>query len=168
MLDLAVFLLIGGFMLLVVVYGDGPERLGGQIMLFILAFSTLRMLIMVGPVDGFDVLGLVSDVLAFSGFLWIALFAWRFWPIWTASLQLLAIGAHFGPALELPIAPLAYAIMRTAPTGIAIITLVGATWIHQRKSRSGVNMPPWRTWSGPLNRIAPTRWQAGSSPNLVR
>jgi hypothetical protein len=156
MLDLAVILLVAASLTFAVVCGDSPEKRGGQIMLVVLGFSVLRLFVNASQVAGFDLLGLLSDVLAFFGFLWIALFAWRIWPLWTAALQLLAIGAHFGPALDLSIAPLAYAIMRSAPTAIAILTLVGATWLHRSKARSGVSMPPWRTWSGPLSRISPT------------
>lgn len=168
MLDLVVLAFLTCSLGLVVALGGGPERMGGQIMLVVLALSAIRMIIIADQVHGFDLLGLLSDVLAFVGFLWIAVFAWRLWPIWTAALQLIAIGAHFGPALNLPIAPLAYAIMRSAPTATVIVTLIAATGWHCKKMRSGISMPPWRTWSGPLNRISPMNWQAGYSRNLAR
>lgn len=168
MIDLAAVTFVLVLLLIVVRYGSGPEVIGGQIMIAVVSFGFLRGTLADGPVDGFDALGLFADGFAFVAFLWIALFAWRLWPIWTASLQLLAIGAHFGPALDLPIAPLAYAIMRSAPTIVAIITLLGATWLHRRRVRSGDNTPPWRTWSGPLNQISPIQWQNGSSRGTAR
>lgn len=168
MLDLVVILGIAAALIFVVRCGDGPERAGGLVMLLILAFSVLRLLITTGPVDDFDLLGLLSDGFAFIGFSWIALFAWRFWPIWTAALQLLAIGAHFGPALQLPVDPLAYAIMRTAPTAVAILSLVAATIFHLRKPGLVGSKQRWRTWSGPLSRISPKRWPRAFLPNTGR
>ena len=168
MIDLAAIFSVVVLLILIIRFGEEPEQLGGQIMLFTVCFGILRATITIGPVDDFDVLGLLSDCLTFVGFTWIALFAWRVWPIWTAAFQLLAIGGHFGPALQLPIEPLAYAIMRTAPTIIAIVALAGATWVHRSRARSGGNMPPWRTWSGHLNRISPTNWPKGFWRNMVR
>jgi hypothetical protein len=168
MIDLAAVAGVLALLVVVVLYGDGPEMLGGQIMMFLVIFGLARSVITLGPVSDFDMLGLIADGLAFVGFLWIALFAWRLWPIWIASLQLLAILAHVGPLMELPIAPLAYAIMRSAPTTIALVTLLGATLLHQRKRRLGVNMLPWRTWSGHLNQISPKRWQTNFFRHLGR
>lgn len=168
MADLAAALIIIASLTFVIRCGDEPEKIGGQIMLFILGLAIVRMLLMARQIDEFDVLGLLSDCLTFLGFLWIALFAWRIWPLWTAALQLLAIGAHFGPALALPIEPMVYAILRSAPTAIVLLTLVGATWLHRRRARSGASTLPWRTWSGPLSRISPMRWQRSSSVNMAR
>lgn len=168
MIDLAAILFVILLLILVIRLGEGPEQLGGQIMLFTVCFGILRAAITIGPINDFDVLGLLSDCVTFGGLTWIALFAWRVWPLWTAALQLLAIGAHFGPALQLPIEPLAYAIMRMAPTTIAIVAIVGATILHRSRARSGVSTPPWRTWSEPLNRISPINWPTNFWHNMAR
>lgn len=168
MYDLAViclvFIALGG----VVKWGHGPERTGGQIMLLIISLGIVRALLTDGDVDDFDAFGLISDIVAFAGMVWIALFAWRYWPLWSAALQLLAIGAHFGPALALPIEPIVYALMRSAPTIIVLVTLVGATWLNRGLESAPGNNVHWRNWSVPLNRISPKKLQSVSWRSLER
>lgn len=144
LLLLLVLLSIVGAALL---FGGEPERYGAIIigLSFVLGLVR-REFVGLRTVDT-DPFGLSIDILAFAGLVAIALYARRVWPIWASSLQLLAVTAHLARAFEISIMPLAYGLMRAAPTYIIWIVLAFATLNHMRTRRVGVNLPAWKRWS---------------------
>lgn len=159
---LTVFALLG-CSLLAMHLGGEPERRGGQVFGCIVLLSTVRSYAIGAEAQHLDLPALSVDLFGFAAFTWIAVFAWRIWPLWASSLQLLALAAHLSRALAVPIHPLVYLLMRTAPTYLEVVVLLLGVWGYRRRKRKHGNMPSWRKWSGPLNRMAPTRWPSGSS-----
>jgi hypothetical protein len=145
-------------------WGGEPERRGGQIYGAIVCFSLIRLAWSGLEFAQLDLLGLLVDFCGFAAFTWITVFAWRIWPIWVASLQLLALAAHLSRTFTIPIDPLVYAVMRTAPTYLEAIVIILAVLNFRRTTRKFGSMPSWREWSGWLNRIGPTKSRANSSP----
>ena len=143
-------------------WGGEPERRGGQIILCLVGLSFLRHLLLGVQSEQIDIPGLAIDIFGFAAFSWIALFAWRIWPLWASSLQLIAVAAHTARSLDIPIHPLIYVLMRTAPTYLEVIVLLIGVASYRKQMRVHGSMPSWRNWSGPLNRIAPSRLRSDS------
>ena len=109
-------------------------------------FGMLRRFMVGNQSEALDLVGLISDFAILVALLAIAQFAWRIWPIWAASLQLLAVFAHVIQGFNIATNPMVYTIMRSAPTYLVWLVLVIGTWTqHRRKCRSG-NSPSWRSW----------------------
>lgn len=138
-------------------HGALPER-RGAVALLILILLGLARLGLGGPAKGtLDLIGLSLDLGALLFFGHLALHAWRVWPIWAASLQLLAVFAHIVRVLEIEMDPLAYLIMRSGPSYFMALTLLIGTISQVRLTLAGVNRPCWRDWSQPSRRPMPTR-----------
>jgi hypothetical protein len=137
--------------------GGDPERRGAQVVLMLLILGLLRTIILGTKLSELDVAGLVLDTCAMAAFVWIALFAWRFWPLWASALQLLAVMAHVTRAFDIPIHPIVYAILRTVPTYMLPLILLIATIRYRQVMRKNGKSLSWRNWSGRLNHIAPSR-----------
>jgi hypothetical protein len=155
--SLAVLALLVGIIAFAWKCGGPPER-QGAVALSIVAFMGLIRIEVAGlDINKLDFIGLAIDLAAFLMISRIALHAWRVWPIWAASLQLLAVFAHAVRVLEIGMDPLAYAIMRTSPTYFVSITLLVGTLIHLRLMRAGGNRPSWRVWSQVSHPATPKR-----------
>lgn len=137
--------------------GAAPERRGAATLLIVLLLSMVRTQLVGFNIGGLDWTGLAIDTFAFLIFSRVAIHAWRVWPIWAASLQLLAVFSHAVRVLEIDMDPLAYGIMRSGPTYFVAITLLIGTISHRRLMRAGVNRPCWRDWSQPSHRQMLTR-----------
>jgi hypothetical protein len=101
-----------------------------------------------------DVVSAMTDCIGFVGFCLVAVFARRAWPLWVSSLQLIALTAHAIRGLDIPIHPIAYAIISWAPSDLIPLTLIIGTAIHQRRKLKLANSlsPSWRSWSRQSNR----------------
>ena len=75
------------------------------------------------------------DLVGFVLILAVALRADRWWPLWVAGVQLLAVLAHLLRAIDASVPPLAYAIMERWPFWIAIILTGIGTYFHARRER---------------------------------
>lgn len=129
------------------VAGGEPERCVVLIILIAYLLSIIRMAFIGLDDDRLDIFGLLIDVFTFAGVAYTALYAIRIWPIWAASLQLLAIFAHLVRIFEIDIDPIAYGIMRSGPTYFVWIALLIGTCLHHRREQSGARRPSWRNWS---------------------
>jgi hypothetical protein len=77
----------------------------------------------------------VIDLLALSGFTWVAIKSDRFWPLWVAGLQLTTSFGHFLKLFEADMVPIAYAVaLRFWSYPIQIILAV-AVWRSCRRGR---------------------------------
>lgn len=77
----------------------------------------------------------VIDLLALSGFTWVAVKSDRFWPLWVAGLQLTTSFGHFLKLFEADMVPIAYAVaLRFWSYPIQIILAV-AVWRSCRRGR---------------------------------
>ena len=139
------------------IWGDEPERLGAKVFAAMYALSIFRGFSFGTSADEIDLFGMLTDIFGFVGFFWIALFAWRIWPLWASALQLIAISAHLVRILEIEMDPLAYLFMRFAPSYlVSIILLVVCLQLRWQGSVSSNNLC-WRDWSGRSIRNAPKK-----------
>jgi hypothetical protein len=126
--------------------GGEPERQGAWVLVGLLAAALLRRWLLGIEVGSIDLAGVVPDILAFLAFTWIALRAWRIWPLWAASLQLLAIASHVVRVLEIEIDPIVYAFMRSGPTYLVWLALLIGSISNRGSAQIGDSTPPWRSW----------------------
>ena len=137
--------------------GAAPERQGALILLIFTLLGLIRIGVAGLAESELDLVGLTFDIAALMFLGYLALHAWRVWPIWATSLQLLAVFAHIVRVLEIEMDPLAYLIMRSGPSYFMAIVLLIGTISHVRLTRAGVNRPFWRDWSQPSRQQMQTR-----------
>lgn len=76
------------------------------------------------------------DVFGLAGFLFIALRADRWWPLWVVSVQLLSVLAHVLRVTNAALPPRAYAVLERWPFWIAILMTALGTYSYARRSRT--------------------------------
>jgi len=119
--------------------GGKPERHVATIYLGMLISSSLYVFI-VGPHEDVDYHSLhhfrfLLDLAAFLAVLWVALRYDRWWTLWVGSVQFIAVMAHLLRAYDMPINPIAYAIMERWPVWMAVILTGFGTLMHIRRSQ---------------------------------
>lgn len=135
--------------------GGGPERIiGSTILATVVADPILHLALNVRFVS-VDPTHLIIDVARFGAFALVALRANRFWPIWLAGLQMLALGAHLTREMELSIHPVVYAVMKAMWSYGMVVLLVFATRHHQRLIANGATRKSWSTFSPPATKGMP-------------
>ena len=128
-------------------WGREPERQGAKVIAAMFLLSILRLNLFGIRLDGLDYIGIFIDIVGFAAFLLIALFAMRVWPLWAAALQLIAMTAHLVMAFDIHIHPMAYLLMRYAPSYlVSIILLLACIRMRWRGSATDKNSS-WRVWS---------------------
>lgn len=115
-----------------------------------------------------DIFGATSDVVAGIGFIGIALYANRNYPLWIAAMQVLAIMAHLVRGLSDMISPIAYLTMVIAPGWLQLAFLAIGLGRHiQRKRRYGAYRD-WRIVRNPVGSAAGHRLLGEGSVSLPR
>lgn len=115
-----------------------------------------------------DIFGATSDVVAGIGFIGIALYANRNYPLWIAAMQVLAIMAHLVRGLSDIISPIAYLTMVIAPGWLQLAFLAIGLGRHiQRKRRYGAYRD-WRIVRNPVGAAAGHRLLGEGSVSLPR
>ena len=126
--------------------GAGPERLGALVILAMTA--TALILVMILGQEGLRASSwlILTDVVGFFGFGYLALHSMRSWPLWCTALQLLALLSHVAHFSWTGISPLAYAYMRGTPTFFALFVLCAATLSVLRRKHEGLHDRMWQDW----------------------
>ncbi|MGJ8481961.1 hypothetical protein [Sphingobium yanoikuyae] len=145
---------IAAFLLLVAVLathagcrGGAPERLAAAAMLVAtIATSLTNMKVALAFRDvQWSIVWIDAALLA--ALLAIALRANRFWPLWVAAIQCLALAAHAARAFDAGILPLAYWwIVGKLSYPMLLLLIIGTERHHQRR-RQGHRDPAW-SWTG--------------------
>lgn len=113
--------------------GRGDERVAAAVCLLATALSHVILHSPVGRFQQLETGILAIDVLALLGFVAIALWSQRFWPLWVAGFQLTSLLAHFARVSKIDLVPVAYAAAeRFWSYPILIIIAVGAWRQHRR------------------------------------
>jgi hypothetical protein len=126
--------------------GGLPEKIGASIVAVVFAASFARWLIGTNYIS-LDEFGFLIDMFGFSTFFSIALFARRVWPLWASALQLIAVAAHLVHALEIPVDPAAYLLMRYSPSYAVAALLCIVCVINPRRFSAIDRESCWQTWS---------------------
>lgn len=137
--------------------GGAPERIGAVVFILMAIVQAVVMQVLPSRFDRVDPDSLVTDLIGFFGFGYLAIEARRIWPIWATSLQVLSLSAHFARWADVAIPPLVYAIMRGAPTFGAAIAILLGTILHLRRLGRHGSDPSWQDWSQASARSAPSR-----------
>ncbi|WP_195908634.1 hypothetical protein [Novosphingobium sp. Gsoil 351] len=72
------------------------------------------------------------DLALLGTLVWLALRAPRVWPIWLASVQLVATLGHFLRIIEVETPPVVYWAIATAPSYLLILLLAVGTYLNDR------------------------------------
>lgn len=83
------------------------------------------------------------DAALLAALLAIALKANRFWPLWVAAIQCLALAAHAARAFDADILPLAYWWIVGKLSYPMLVLLIIGTERHHRRRRHGRRDPAW-------------------------
>ncbi|PHP19310.1 hypothetical protein CG471_12830 [Sphingobium sp. IP1] len=141
---------IAAFLLLVTVLaihagwrGGAPERLAAAAMLVATIATSLTN--MQGALAFRDVQWSIVwiDAALLAALLAIALRANRFWPLWVAAIQCLALAAHAARAFDADILPLAYWWVVGKLSYPMLLLLIVGTERHHRRRRQGHRDPAW-------------------------
>lgn len=133
--------------------GGGPEKIIGATILGTVVADPILHLALNVRFLSVDPTHLIIDVVRFATFTLVALRANRFWPIWLAALQLLALGAHLTREMELSIHPVVYAVMKAMWSYGIVVMLIVATRYHRRLLERGVIRRSWSTFSPPVQMV---------------
>lgn len=124
--------------------GGGPER---AVAALLLAASLATIATpTIDRVSYFTVFYAVMwiDLALFLGLAAVAALADRFWPMWLAALQLVALGAHGVRAIDPTLWAAAYWLVTTKIAYPMLLLLFAGTWRHRRRLAAG--LPEW-SWS---------------------
>lgn len=86
---------------------------------------------------------LMIDTAMLLGLVALAARADRFWPLWIAALQLIAIGIHGVRAIDATILPRVYNRAESRIAYGMIVLLVIGTWRHWRRKAAGAEDRDW-------------------------
>jgi hypothetical protein len=127
------------------VWGKGPERIAGTVLLA-MPFAEVAYHLLLGPqttLSHTDVGHAIMQVVVAIPFLGLALFANRRYPLWLVSFQLIAVLSHLVRGLLPPEGGVAYLIMTVGPSyGMIAALAVGLVSHIFRTRRFG----PYRSW----------------------
>lgn len=141
-------------------YGSDPERiLAGTLAGMMVGDSGYHALLEGrGFMPSPEIIHLGIDLTALAIATAVALVANRFYPLWFAAFQLIALMAHFANEMAPGVARLAYGIMYIGPSYFQIILLAGGIWFHRRRVRRYGPYRSWRTSSLRSRATRPGNW----------
>lgn len=129
--------------------GGGPERTMAAIALAMVGGDALLHSFVPPEFVSLDFGHLALDLFGAGSTVLLALFAYRFWPLFAAVLHTLPLLAHTSRILDLALHPAAYLTMQVAASWLVPPLLILATWHHrQRLARTGSD----RSWLASLPR----------------
>lgn len=132
--------------------GGGPERAMALIAATMIASDQALHLLVPPEYASLDVGHLAIDLFGASSTMFLALIAYRFWPMIAAALHILPLLAHLSRYFDFALHPAAYLIMQVSSSWLVPPLLIVATWRHQMRLKRNGNDPSWRGSSLPLNR----------------
>ena len=123
--------------------GGAPERLAAAAMLSATVATSLTNLQVALPFREVQWPLVWIDAVLFVALFAIALMANRFWPLWVAALQCVALAAHAARAFDPGILPLAYWWVVGKLSYPMLFLLMVGTERHYRRRRGGARDPAW-------------------------
>lgn len=123
--------------------GGAPERLASAAMLVATVATMLANSGMALPFRGIEWRLLWIDAALLAALVLIAMFADRFWPLWVAALQALAVAAHAARGVDPRILPFAYWLLLGKLSYPMILLLGIGIERHQWRKRRGFPELAW-------------------------
>lgn len=124
--------------------GGTPERLAAAVLAAMTVIGVTAHRFIPIRYDHVDAAALTVDLLGFIGMTAIALYADRSWPLWTAALQLLSSMSHLIRFTSGTVEQLVYSWVKSLPTFLVLLILIGGTILHRRRLRRFGTDPSWR------------------------
>lgn len=115
------------------VRGGAPERLAALVMVVAAALTIVALSASVTAYQDAEIGVFEVDVFAFAGFLGIALFADRYWPLLVTGLQADAVVIHLAKLIQPDILPLGYALGLSIWSYPILLLLAVGTRRHRRR-----------------------------------
>ena len=78
---------------------------------------------------------LLVDIAVLLGFLALALLSDRYWPLWTAALQLIGLLGHLAKLADLDMPRNGYSFLQAFWSYPMMLTIAIGTWRHHRRTR---------------------------------
>jgi hypothetical protein len=123
--------------------GGAPERIAAAIWIADSMLTPLMRSWNVERYQGPEPGVLLLDMIALAGFLALAIYANRFWPLWICAVHGIGCFGHLAKALHPSIDPRAYYLMvGMGGFPICLLLLIGAIRHRQRARRLGAD-PSW-------------------------
>lgn len=123
--------------------GGAPERLVGALLLAALVATVLTPLQASYTYAGLNWPLLRIDLLLLMALVAVALLADRFWPMWLAATQLVAIGAHGVRVYSPDIVPVAYWALTSRIAYPMLLLLMLGTARHRLRLSAGMPEYGW-------------------------
>lgn len=129
-----------GLLLLVFAYamakGGRSERAAALILLVgSLLTRAIYMLPVADRYGDVEFSVLLVDAAGVIGFTWVALKSDRYWPIWIAALQLIAMLVHLAKLIEPSMMRTGYAFLLAIWAYPMLALIAFGTWSHHRRQR---------------------------------
>lgn len=130
-------------------WGGGPERMLAGVLVWFKLGDRVNHALFGSWLDfsTIDTGHVVIDVVGLAVSLGVALAANRFYPLWFASFQVVATGAHLAREAVEGIAPIAYYMMYVGPSYFQMVILAIGIWLHHRRVVRYGPHPSWRSAS---------------------
>jgi hypothetical protein len=120
--------------------GGKPERYVASIYFAMLSIASLHVAVAppVGPgsIAEFHQVRAWLDVAALAAVVTVALCYDRWWTLWVGSVQFIAVMAHVLRALDMPIPPIAHAVMERWPVWMAVFLTGLGTIRHYQRTKA--------------------------------
>jgi hypothetical protein len=109
--------------------GGTDERLGAAVMVSMFAATDAYRALIAGPgrYESADFGFFAIDAAILLALLGLSLFSNRWWTLWMAAAQLIALLAHVVRLVDSTYAPFAYAVMMRAPSWLELVILICGT-----------------------------------------
>lgn len=124
--------------------GGAPERTVAVLMIIAAAASSVVSVLSAQHYQAVITGLLTIDAALFVALCTVVVFADRFWPIWMAALQLLALAVHGARAYDPAIVPLVYAWSVGQIAYPMLAMLAFGTARHRRREQISGAKPGWR------------------------
>jgi hypothetical protein len=119
--------------------GGKPERYVASIYLAMLVIASVHVVVLppVGPnsIVVFHQVRALLDFGALVAVVTVALRYDRWWTLWVGSVQFIAVMAHVLRAMDMPIPPIAHAVMERWPVWMAVFLTGLGTIRHYQRSK---------------------------------
>jgi len=118
--------------------GGTDERVGAAILLGMFVASDAYRWAIAGPgrYDSTDLGFFTIDATVLLFLVGLSFYSNRWWTLWMASAQLIALLAHVVRMLDSAYAPFAYAVMMRAPSWLELIILIWGTALWNSRRRA--------------------------------
>jgi hypothetical protein len=141
MVTLVFHLLLAAAVVHAMRFGGAPERLAAA--LFVVATIATIAIAQSATFQSMSVPLLLIDCAMFAALTGLSVVADRYWPMWLAALELIAVATHLAKAYRPSIVPDAYWIVTNQLAWVMVAVLVLATARHRDRLKAGLPEPSW-------------------------